>query len=282
MPKVTQQIIKPPKQVAVPAEKVLTGTVLDRIAPISNHGGVKLNVYGRGKTGKTRLACSFPKPLLLVGTEDGTKSVAKVKGVRFVRLYNSEELGIITEMLKGGSFKTMVLDTAGGLQDMMMKELKGWDEMPVQRSFGMAERGDWMQVGTWWKERIRALVDLAENTSLNVVIIAHERNFTEENSGDLMLPTVGAALTPTVAAWLNGAVDYVCQTFIRQVEEEVEVELAGIKQVMIQKTNKAEYCLRVGPHPIFVTGFRLPDDIVLPDVIVDPTFDKINALIQGD
>jgi hypothetical protein len=42
-----------------------------------------------------------------------------------------------------------------------------------------------------------------------------------------------------------------------------------------------EYCLRTEPHEVFQTKFRMPGDDI-PDCIVDPTYDKVVSLINGN
>ena len=275
------------RQVMTPANGRATatprGSVLDRIAPVAlRDDGIKLLVYGRGKTGKTRLACTFPKPLLLIGTEDGTKSVGGVKGVDFVRVHSSAEFGELVGMLAGGKYRSAVLDTAGGLQDMILAEVLGLADAPVQKSWGLTDRATWGVVGAQFKERMRSLLDLADRTGLNVVTIAHERSFGEEGGSDLITQTVGAALTPSAAGWLNAACDYICQTFLRMGEEVKVSKIAGKETRTRVQTGKVEYCLRVGPHPVFMTGFRLPQGSGdLPDAIVDPDHGKILKLIKG-
>lgn len=267
--------------------------VLGRIVPVSQiTSGIKMNVYGRGKTGKTRLACSFPKPVLIIGTEDGTKSVKNVPQVDYVRLGHSSELAELTAMLRQRTYETVAIDTAGGLQDLILKEVLGLDDVPIDKfkkagkgeAWGLADKGTWGVVGNQWKTRMRSVMRLAEEVGLNVVVIAHERNFKEEGDSDVMLPSVGAALTPGVAGWLNAECDYVAQTFIMEETSTAPapVAVAGAPaNVITVKTGKKQYCLRVGPHPVFMTGFRLPDGVELPEYIVDPTYDKVAALIEG-
>jgi hypothetical protein len=260
--------------------------ILRRIKPVGyTEGGLKFLGYGRGKTGKTTLACTFPKPILLIGTEDGTKSVSDVAGVDFIKLQHSVEMEFLTELLMSGKYKSGILDQAGGFQDMILKEILGLDELPVERSWGMAGRDQWQACGQQFKERLRGMLDLADRPGLrlNVFIIAHERNFGEGSDSDVMSPSIGAALTPSAAGWLNGACDYICQTFIR---EEVVVKkgkaIDGETLETRKKTGKKEYCLRVGPHPVYMTGFRQPrGSVELPDVVVDPSYAKLEALIRG-
>lgn len=287
--------------------------ILGRIAPVgSSATGIKLCVYGRGKTGKTRLACSFPKPLLLIGTEDGTKSVSNIPGVDFIRVATGSELTELVEYVSegglsywklqskawakqtsrtGDSYAGVCLDTAGGFQDIILKDVLGLDEVPVSKfrkaakgeSWGITDKANWGVIGTQFKERINGLIRLADTLGTNVVVIAHERNFTSDEAAvsDVMLPSVGAALTPSVAGWLNGACDYICQTYIRQEQEVVETKI-GDKTVQTWKpTGGIEYCLRIGQHPVYMTGFRVPDGVELPESIVDPSYNKLERLIRG-
>lgn len=257
-------------------------SVLDRIAPVqAGTGGIKLCVYGRPKSGKTRVASSFPKPMLIIGTEDGTKSVSTVKGLDFVRIHTAEEFTELTNMLRGGKYKSAALDTAGGLQDIILKEILGLDDIPVQRSWGMAQREHWMACGAQFKERMNPLFNMADQQGLNVIVIAHERNFNEESTSDVMLPTVGAALTPSAAGYVNRECDYICQTYIREAVVEKKTVVAGKETMIKTHTGRKEYCLRVGPHEIFLTGFRLPPGAELPDSLVNPDYTKIATLIAG-
>jgi len=242
--------------------------------------GIKMCVYGRGKTGKTTFACTFPKPMLLIGTEDGTKSVRGIKGLDFVRLDRTANVEPLADLV-GQKYKSVAIDTAGGLQDMILKEILGLDDIPIEKSWGMAVRDQWQACGVQTKERLRALLDLADSRGVNVVVIAHERNFNDEGGSDLIFPTVGAALTPSAAGWLNGACDYLCQTYLREQTTQKALKVGGKASTVMQRTGRVEYCLRVGPHPVFMTGFRVTRGIVVPEAIVDPDYEKIVAVISG-
>ena len=247
--------------------------------------GFKMNIYGRGKTGKTRLACSFPKKLMLIGaagygTEDGTRSLGKIDG-KFFPLNNTEEVEELAAIAVEDDYQTVVLDTAGGLQERVVNEFLGRDGS-ARKDWSTVPKGDWGAINGMTIKRLRALLDLADQQQKYVVIIAHERNFNDEsNNSDLIFPTVGAALTPGVAGWLDGACDYIAQTFIR--EQSVlgqKIKVTGREVQTKNKTGKAEFCLRIGPHPVYKTGFRLAPSSNLPDLIIDPSFEKIMAIIN--
>jgi len=261
-----------------------TGGIRDKIRNVGeNNYGLRVNFYGRGKTGKTTLACDFPKPLLLIGTmgtlEDGTLSISD-QDVDFFPLQSVNELDELIDVTIEEQYKTVVLDTGGGLQDMILKEHLNLSELPVQKTWGMAKQSDWQIVGMQAKERLSQLLRLSMSDSINVVIIAHERSFTDSDNDDgSIAPTVGSALSPSVASWLNGACDYVCQTFVREETTTKSIKLNGKETTQKIATGKAEYCLRIGPHPVYLTGFRKPKTREIPDVIVDPTYEKIRSLI---
>ncbi len=255
---------------------------LDRIMSVQkvDSGGIKLSLYGKPKTGKTRLISTFPKPVLIIGSEDGTRSIRNVPDVDFLPLMNSGEVRVIIDRLKAGTagkdYRSVGLDTASRLNDMILAEILGIEELPAQKGWGMASRDQYGQCSLQLKTILRELLSLPQN----VVITAHERNFNDEGGGgsDMLTPTVGSALSASVCNWLNGAVEYVCQTFIRNKTEEVELS-EGITTSMA--TGKGEYCLRTGPHAAYMTGFRVPVGVELPELIVNPTYQKIIDLVNG-
>jgi len=269
------------KTSARPAKK---NSVMNRILSVQDHkpGGMKVNVYGRSGTGKTRFACTFPKPLLLVGFEDGTRSVSTVKGVFYVRVESSEELTEVTREVASTEYKTIVLDTATGLQDTILKEILGVKELPTQRSWGMATREQWGQCAMQTKERLREVLNLSDDDGRNVVTIAQEREFDETGAHpDLMVPFVCSALSPSVVGWLNPTCDFIVQTFIRERTEEVSRKVANKTIVQNEKTGQAEFCLRTAPDPVYTVKFRQPPGAQLPPVVVDPTYKKLEKYLQG-
>jgi hypothetical protein len=257
-------------------------SVLDRIHPVSlSSKGLTINLYGRSATGKTTLAATFPKPALIIGLEDGTKSVHNVEGLDYVPIHGSDEISELVEHLSTSKhFKTIILDTASMLQDLILKEILGLEELPAQKSWGMATREQYGQCALQTKERLRSLLDLSVKCLMNVVIVAQEREFNTEDTSDVLMPFVASALSPSVVGWLNPACDYIGQTFIRQKEVIKKVKI-GDKVKERRTVDGVEYCLRTEPDPTFTTKFRLPKGTPIPDVIVDPDYDKIYALIKG-
>ncbi len=281
MPTIKKQSVRKKKRV------VKSKNVIERIAPIyfDEDDGISINLYGKSGTGKTTLCGTFPGPILMVicsslkkpGELRSINTAANRKKIKTVVLEKSSELkDIVEHVTESGNYATVALDNATGLQDLILKEVLGLEELPAQGSWGMAKQQEWGQVALQMKESLRALLNL----DCNRVIIAQERAFNTDNDNDLLMPYVASALSPSVTGWLNPACDYVCQTFIQQ---KTVVKNVTIGKKKIQKTSRAkgvDYCLRTAPDPTFTTKFRIPKGGSLPEYIVDPTYAKIMKLIQ--
>jgi hypothetical protein len=261
-------------------------SAVDRIAPISFDDSLRVNLYGRSGTGKTTFWSTFPKPILAVicsgcarpGELRSINTVANRKVVKQVALEKTDDVReLIDFQREEGQFKTVVLEHATGLQDLTLKEILGLEELPAQGSWGMAKQQEWGQCALQMKETLRALLGL----ECNVVIVAQEREFNVESEGDLIMPYVASALTPSVTGWLNPACDYIWQTFLRQKTEERQIRVGKKTIAKQQKVKGVDYCLRTGPDAVYTTKFRVPKGRTLPDVIVDPDYAKVNKLIQG-
>ncbi len=270
-------------------KKVSSENVVDRIKPIGfdRSSGIKIVLYGRSGTGKTTLWATFPKPILAIVCSGGRnpgelRSIDTAEYRKTIKQVAIENSGEIKELVdfqnETDEFATVVLDHGTGLQDRTLAEVLGIDELPAQASWGMARQQDWGQCALQMKEMFRAIISL----ECNIVIVAQEKEFNVDSDSDLLTPYVGSALMPSVAGWLNPAADYVCQTFVRQKTREVRVKMNGKETTTTQKVKgQVEYCLRTGPSDVYTTKFRVPRGTVLPEIIVDPSFDKIKALLHG-
>lgn len=267
-----------------------SGNVIDRISPIDfdKDEGIKVLVYGESGTGKTTFWSSFPGPILAVICSGGNKpgelrsvdTPENRKKIKQVTLNESSELKELIEYIPGSDFNTVVLDHTSGLQDLIMKELLGLDVIPAQKSFGMASQQTYGQCTQMMKEYLRALLGL----SINVVLVAQQRTFGGKDDGidpELIKPTVGAGLVPSLTGWVNSACDYCVNTFVQPKFVEKTNMIAGKPVVTRVKEKGVEFALRTGKHEVYYTKFRLPLGNVLPDAVVDPTYTKIMALIKG-
>ena len=87
MPPIPQKVV-PAKP--APNGTPKTGSLLSQARPVSEvvETYVRMCLYGPNRTGKTTLACQFPKPAILIALEPnktgGAVSVSKIPGVEYL------------------------------------------------------------------------------------------------------------------------------------------------------------------------------------------------------
>lgn len=286
--------------------------MLDRLEAIDEDTtGTSLSLYGRPKSGKTRMACTFPKPLLILGSEKGTKSVKGLTGIDFFQLVKCTDLSWWVEYLKKGGpskwkngkksvdnrdrplpgndpYDTGVLDNGTGLRDLRIKEILGLEELPVQKGFGFASRDQWMECAQSMKHLLRPLFLLfREGTLKNIVVVAQEQNYgggeNGEAASDLIKPTVSSALGKSLCDWINAECDSIGQTLIRMKTVRTTRSVAGKQVAMVERTGAIEYCLRVQPDEVYYAGIRVQQGReIKQDFIVDPSYEKLLKVIKGE
>lgn len=276
MPKIATQ-----RAASKPKPKPSTDNAWD-ISP-----GIKILLYGKSGSGKTTLWATFPGPTLCLICSGGKRpgelrSIDTPENRKKITPKIINDSSDIVDLLKTvDQYETVVLDHVTGFQDLVLKEILGIEEIPVQKGWGLASQQQYGQCTQQCKEILRTLLSLPQN----VVIIAQEREFNtdNENTSELLSPVVGAALTPSLVGWLNPACDYICQTFLRPQMITKTVKMGGKEQTVTSRGKGVEYCLRTAPHDVFTTKFRLPRGAnrELPEVIVDPSYDKLEKLIKG-
>lgn len=289
MPKLTKQ--KPQG-----SAKVESDDVLARIAPIGfdEDEGLKVLLYGRSGTGKTTLAATFSDagPMLWLVLSGGKRpgelrsinTAQYRKMIRQVVIRNTSELETITNHIENsGEYAGVCLDHVSGFQDKVLAEILGIEgDLPEQKAWGTASQQQYGQCTAQCKEHLKRLLSYKGH----VVIAGQERAFnTDEDAASqgILQPFVSVAVTPSLAGWLPPQCDYVCQTFLRNKTED-RVTTIGGKSITTQvKTSTVEYVLRTGPHETYAGKFRLPKErrSRLPEFMVDPSFKKINDLVNG-
>lgn len=292
MPTVTQTKMKPKS-----AKKPKSDNVWDNLELLDaeSEDHLKILIYGRSGTGKTTLWGSFPGPILSIICSGGIKS-GELKSLKDKKLLakkdiyrhplnkSAEILELVEKQQETSRFKTIVVDHVTGLQDKILAEILDIEEIPAQKSWGMASQQQYGQCSAQSKEMFKKLLNL----DCNVVMIGQERNFhtDEETHVDGINPYVSVALTPSLGGWLCPAVDYVIQTLIRPKMVEKKIQLGvGSKQkvrvTMQRDGNKVEYVARIAPHDVVTTKFRVPKGHTMPEFLVDPTYDQIMSVLKG-
>lgn len=254
-------------------------SILERIKPVDEIPTFEaMAVYGRAGTGKTAFGGTYPKPILFVDVrERGTKTVSKITGIDVAPLQSWKDLEDLYWELKDGKtkYKSVVIDHWSAIQTLGMERIREQENMEPDEMFSKRCWGMLSGLMQTWVFNYCQLWD----ANLHVCNIAHERATTgEEGLDDQIDPSVGPRLMPSVASFLNGCVSSIGRTFIREVEEEVKV---GAKTKTV---TKVQFCMRVAPHSIYAAKLRRPVDseVPIPDIIVNPTFEKIQQLSRGE
>lgn len=247
-------------------------------------------LYGRSGTGKTTLACDFPKPALLFNVkDDGDDSVSDIEGLDVVDVkdWDSFELYYWYLLKHPSKYKTLIIDTVSQLQQLAIlkvQEKRGIDpSKPVKGrkvsggagDFGAMTRQAWGDVAALMKTWITNVRDLP----LDSVFIAQDRVFNREDEGEdsLLDPTVGPALSPSIATHLNAAVHVIANTFIRTHRAKIKTSKGTIKE----GPERLQFCARIGPNPVYITKVRKPRAMVPPSVLINPTYQSIIQLVRG-
>ena len=249
-------------------------SILDRIQPVSD---LKTNtvmlVYGRSGTGKTHFGSTFPKPILFIDTnERGTETIALEDDIDVVRVTEWAEFDELYWALLNKEtsvqYTSVVIDQVTNLQDIGMTEVlrkarKGRDETFTQRNWG--------QLSGMLKQTISDFRDLSDH--YNLLLIAHERVFDGGDDEDEAIePSIGARVMPSVGSFLDGAVDAIGCTFIKERWETEDKD----------EVRHVDYCMRIGPHAFYSTKIRRPVSAgPIPELIVNPTYKKIKDLTSG-
>jgi phage nucleotide-binding protein len=248
--------------------------IASRIKPVSEIGaGLAALIYGNPGTGKTELSSTFPKPLLLLDIlQNGTDTIAKKPGIDVLRIKQWEDTEEVYWYLTKGKgrnkYKSVIIDQITEAQDVCMSYV---------RSEGGKDSDDtiskrmWGEISGEMKTFILNYRDLI-NRNMNVAFLAHERVSDGDDAiEDQIEPTIGPRMMPSVADFLCGAVAVIGNTFIRE----------RFKTKDGKRQRFVDYAMRIGPHAYYRTKVRHPVGVDTPDVVVNPTFDEIMAIVKG-
>lgn len=280
MPKITKQTMRPNGRVR-PVQDAWE---------MSDYMSVLL--FGASGTGKTTLWATFPDPILAIICSGGGRNPEELKSIDTPEnreritarmCHTGEQIEAQLDEAKSGKYKTVVLDHGTGLQTTLLREQLGVEEL-LQNSWGLAQREDYFAVALKTKEILYRLL----SCPCNRVVVGQEKDHNEDvdevsDLSDMQVASIGADFSKSVIRWLNPACSFLVQTFKRPRMVEKMVKVVGKKepQKKLIKGKGVDYCLRVGPHDRVITKFRKPKEVVLPDVIVNPSYEKILATIRG-
>lgn len=226
----------------------------------------KVCIYARNGGGKTRLAGSAPKCIILDCNEEGDRSIKGVKGVRVFPALNWERVGAFYWYLKSGNhpFESVAIDTVTGLNvlalDFVMNEA---EERDPTRERAQADKRTWGRAGNL----MRGMVYAYRNLPMHVIFCAQERRIRDQDTEELLEVTVDLPNSS------RGAVMDSVGILGRMTPREVRVKRGG----KIHKEWRDH--LYLAPHEIIQTKDRTHS---LGSVLRDPTMSKIIAAWEAN
>lgn len=240
------------------------GKLLDAAVSIQELGQSNLWVlYGKSNTGKTHLGATFPKPMLYVQIgDDGSNTIAKVKGVKALRIDNVSDLkALANELLKDRKYKSVFVDTFS----LVVTE---WTSQNVLGKGKRMTQQNWGDLKNDTEEIIKAWAKVAQ--SHIVILSCHESMDNIEGMEDEIAPDVRPSVSKGARTYLEGMANYGLHTI--RIAKEVE---KGGKTI-----TKVKYACDIGPNPYYWTKLQIDPSIKVPDRIINPSYDKIMAAIN--
>lgn len=239
--------------------------ILDEAVDIRDLGQRNLWVlYGKSNSGKTWVASTFPKPMLYLQIgDDGSNTIARVDGVKAIRVDSVQKLKDISkELLRDKSYKTVVVDTFS----LLVNEWTG--EKVTSKGKRMTQQL-WGDLKIDQEEIIKLMYKIARKHI--VVLTCHESTDSIEGMEDEITPDVRPSVSKGARTYLEGMANYGIHT------------TKIVKEVTKGNTTKevVKYAADIGPNPYYWTKLQIDPSIKVPARIINPSYDKFMAVINA-
>lgn len=211
------------------------------------------------------MSSTFPKPLLYVRIgDDGLGTISRMPGdIRAITVKSVDELNSIFEELESDTtYKTVVFDTFS----LLVSE---WtSEKVIQKNKRMTQQ-------LWGDLKIdqEEAVKKAQRLSMSriVVLTCHESKDTIEGMEDEIAPEVRPSVSKGARTYLEGMANFGIHTtkIIKEITKN------GVSKEVVK------YAADVGPNPYYWTKLQIDPSIKVPERIINPTYDKIMAIVNA-
>lgn len=143
-------------------------------------------IYGQPGIGKTSIALSFPKPLL-IDTDNGLYRVQAEYRCDSVQVENFQDiLDVLQEDLK--DYDTIVIDTLGKLIDFILDKIGKENPNLIQKD-GTVSIKAWGVV----KNNFKAFKTAVQDLNKNLIFVSHEKESTENDVRIIRPDVAGSA-----------------------------------------------------------------------------------------
>lgn len=223
-------------------------------------------IWGKSGTGKTALGATFPKPMLYIQVgDDGSNTIADTEGVMAVRAESLADLkdtaqGLMTDK----KYKTIFVDTFSMITNEWI------DKNATQKNKKMTQQM-WGEIKIDSEELIKIFHKLA--LSHIVVLSCHESNDSIEGMEDEILPDIRPSVTKGARTYLEGMANYGIHT--------TKLKKTIISKKTGQEKEVVRYAVHIGANPYYWTKLQINPGIQVPDIVINPTYDKLMGVIQG-
>lgn len=239
--------------------------LLDSAVDINELGQRNLWViYGKSNSGKTYVSSTFPKPMLYIQIgDDGSNTIARVKGIKAVSLSSIKQLkDIAKELYKDKAYKTIVVDTFSLLTNEWV------DENIIKKNKRMTQQS-WGDLKTETEELIKEMHKLARKRI--VVLTCHEATDSIDGMEDEISPDVRPSVSKGARTYLEGMANFGIHT--TKISKEV-TKGNTTKEVV-------KYAADIGPNPYYWTKLQIDPSIKVPERIINPSYNKFIEFINA-
>lgn len=239
--------------------------LLDSAVDINELGQRNLWViYGKSNSGKTYVSSTFPKPMLYIQIgDDGSNTIARVKGIKAVSLSSIKQLkDIAKELYKDKAYKTIVVDTFSLLTNEWV------DENIIKKNKRMTQQS-WGDLKTETEELIKEMHKLARKHI--VVLTCHEATDSIDGMEDEISPDVRPSVSKGARTYLEGMANFGIHT--TKISKEV-TKGNTTKEVV-------KYAADIGPNPYYWTKLQIDPSIKVPERIINPSYSKFMEFINA-
>lgn len=221
-------------------------------------------IYGKSNSGKTYVSSTFPKPMLYIQIgDDGSNTIARVKGIKAVSLNSIKQLkDIAKELYKDKAYKTIVVDTFSLLTNEWV------DENIIKKNKRMTQQS-WGDLKTETEELIKEMHKLARKHI--VVLTCHEATDSIDGMEDEISPDVRPSVSKGARTYLEGMANFGIHT--TKISKEV-TKGNTTKEVV-------KYAADIGPNPYYWTKLQIDPSIKVPERIINPSYSKFIEFINA-